>query len=213
MMPKVGSPRDVVFVDTLLSQIEANRPRHEAHRDRGADRDSGGLPVRAGDRRASSPRLEALIFGAGDYAASMRMPSAGDRRARRPRRRLSRPPLARRHAHDRRGGARQRPAVHGRSLRRLHGHARDSSGPAGSRGRLGFDGKQCIHPAQLPTVNARRSLPPTPKSRRRPRSCAAYDAAVGGGQGAATHDGRMIDAANVRMARTTLERQRLISTT
>ena len=41
----------------------------------------------------------------------------------------------------------------------------------------------------------------------------AYDKAVSAGQGAATHDGRMIDAANVRMARTTLERQRLISTT
>ena len=41
----------------------------------------------------------------------------------------------------------------------------------------------------------------------------AYDRAVSGGQGAATHDGRMIDAANVRMARTTLERQRLIPTT
>jgi citrate lyase beta subunit len=41
----------------------------------------------------------------------------------------------------------------------------------------------------------------------------AYDKAVSAGQGAATHDGRMIDAANVRMARTILERQRLISTT
>ena len=39
---------------------------------------------------------------------------------------------------------------------------------------------------------------------------AAYDAAVAAGQGAATHDGRMIDAANVRMARIILERQRLI---
>jgi malyl-CoA/(S)-citramalyl-CoA lyase len=39
----------------------------------------------------------------------------------------------------------------------------------------------------------------------------AYDQAAAAGQGAATHDGRMIDAANVRMARTTLERQRLIA--
>ena len=39
----------------------------------------------------------------------------------------------------------------------------------------------------------------------------AYEAAVAAGQGAATHDGRMIDAANVRMARTILERHRLIN--
>jgi citrate lyase beta subunit len=38
----------------------------------------------------------------------------------------------------------------------------------------------------------------------------AYDASVAAGQGAATHDGRMIDAANIRMARTILERHRLI---
>jgi citrate lyase beta subunit len=41
----------------------------------------------------------------------------------------------------------------------------------------------------------------------------AYDQAVSAGQGAATHEGRMIDAATARMARTTLERQRSISTT
>jgi citrate lyase beta subunit len=39
----------------------------------------------------------------------------------------------------------------------------------------------------------------------------AYEAAVASGHGAATHDGRMIDAANVRMARTILERRRLIA--
>jgi citrate lyase beta subunit len=41
----------------------------------------------------------------------------------------------------------------------------------------------------------------------------AYDAAVAAGQGAATHDGRMIDAATFRMARTILERHRLIEAT
>jgi citrate lyase beta subunit len=77
---------------------------------------------------------------------------------------------------------------------------------------LGFDGKQCIHPAQLATVNAAF----TPSDAEVAKAAAiveAYDRAVSGGQGAATHDGRMIDAANVRMARTTLERQRLIPTT
>jgi citrate lyase subunit beta/citryl-CoA lyase len=77
---------------------------------------------------------------------------------------------------------------------------------------LGFDGKQCIHPAQLETVNAVFS-PSEAEVAKAAAIVEAYDKAVSAGQGAATHDGRMIDAANVRMARTTLERQRLISTT
>ena len=77
---------------------------------------------------------------------------------------------------------------------------------------LGFDGKQCIHPAQLDTVNAVFS-PSDAEVAKAAAIVEAYDKAVSAGQGAATHDGRMIDAANVRMARTTLERQRLISTT
>ncbi len=76
MLPKAGLAKDVAFVDTLLTP------------DRGASR----LPRRIGieaqietaagfvchprDCAASSPRLEALIFGPGDYAASMQMPSA-----------------------------------------------------------------------------------------------------------------------------------------
>jgi citrate lyase subunit beta/citryl-CoA lyase len=77
---------------------------------------------------------------------------------------------------------------------------------------MGFDGKQCIHPAQLATVNAV-FAPSDAEVARAAAIVEAYDKAVSAGQGAATHDGRMIDAANVRMARTTLERQRLISTT
>ena len=38
----------------------------------------------------------------------------------------------------------------------------------------------------------------------------AYEDAAAGGRGAVTHEGRMIDAANVRMAQTILERRRLI---
>jgi malyl-CoA/(S)-citramalyl-CoA lyase len=38
----------------------------------------------------------------------------------------------------------------------------------------------------------------------------AYEAAAAAGQGAATHDGRMIDAVSLRMAETILERHRRI---
>ena len=75
---------------------------------------------------------------------------------------------------------------------------------------LGFDGKQCIHPAQLATVNAVFSPIDDEVARTPTAVVQAYDAAVAAGQGAATHDGRMIDAVSLRMARTILERRRLI---
>src|SRR5215510_11543607 len=75
MVPKVGSARDVAFVDTMLTQIEANvsvsrRIGIEAQ----IETASGFL--RCAEIAAASPRLEGLVFGAGDYAASMRMPSS-----------------------------------------------------------------------------------------------------------------------------------------
>jgi citrate lyase beta subunit len=74
---------------------------------------------------------------------------------------------------------------------------------------MGFDGKQCIHPAQLTTVNT--VFAPTEDEIAKAEAVVqAYEHAAAGGHGAATHDGRMIDAANVRMAQTILERRRLI---
>ena len=194
MIPKAGSPRDVTFVDMLLTQIET----------------AAGY-LYAKEIAASSPRLEALIFGAGDYAASMRMPSAA---------------IGERDAYDEAyPGHRWHAVMHTIVAAARANGSRCMDGPyagytdtAGLERAcqiaraLGFDGKQCIHPAQLATVNAAF----TPSDAEVAKAAAiveAYDRAVSGGQGAATHDGRMIDAANVRMARTTLERQRLIPTT
>src|SRR5687768_9756796 len=76
MVPKVGGPRDVHFVETMLTQIEGHRgdpPRIGIEAQ--IETASGFLHAR--EIAASSARLEALIFGAGDYAASMRMPSTG----------------------------------------------------------------------------------------------------------------------------------------
>jgi citrate lyase subunit beta/citryl-CoA lyase len=71
---------------------------------------------------------------------------------------------------------------------------------------LGFDGKQCIHPAQLATAN--RVFAPAPDEVARAREVvAAYEQARGAGRGAISLRGKMIDAANVRMAQTILQRQ------
>jgi citrate lyase beta subunit len=204
MLPKVESPRDVEFVDTLLTQLEAG----------------GGLTRRIGieaqietargflyarEIAAASPRLDALIFGPGDYSASMRMPASG---------------IGEFDAHDEvYPGHRWHAVMHtivaaarAHGLRCMDGPYSAFKDTAGLERAcriaraMGFDGKQCIHPAQLPTVNA--VFGPTAEEVARAEAVVrAYDTAVAAGQGAATHDGRMIDAASVRMARALLEQR------
>ena len=72
---------------------------------------------------------------------------------------------------------------------------------------MGFDGKQCIHPAQLPVVNA--VFGPSDEEVARAEAVVrAYEDTVASGRGVATHDGRMIDAASLRMARSILSHRR-----
>jgi citrate lyase beta subunit len=72
---------------------------------------------------------------------------------------------------------------------------------------LGFDGKTCIHPAQVAAVN--RVFSPTPDEVERARRVAqALEAAAREGRGVATVDGEMVEALHGREARRTLERAR-----
>jgi len=210
MVPKVGSPKDVAFVDRLLSQIEsAVRSPKRIGIEAQIETAAGYLYAR--EIAESSPRLEAIIFGAGDYAASMQMPSAA---------------IGERDSHDELyPGHRWHAVMHtivaaarANGLRCMDGPYAGYTDAAGLERAsrialaLGFDGKQCIHPAQLATVNATFS-PSDAEVAKAAAVVEAYSRTVAAGQGAGTHDGRMIDAVNVRMARTTLERHRLISIT
>jgi citrate lyase beta subunit len=207
MVPKVGSARDVHFVETMLAQIELQvRLTRPIGLEVQIETASGFLNAR--EIASASPRLEAMIFGAGDYAASMRMPSAA---------------IGEADEHDEiYPGHRWHAVMHTivaaarvNNLRCLDGPYAGYTDAAGLARAcrialaMGFDGKQCIHPAQLGAVNATftPSLDDVSKAQ---AIVKAYEAAVAAGQGAATHDGRMIDAANLRMAWTILERHRLI---
>ncbi len=75
-----------------------------------------------------------------------------------------------------------------------------SSASASKAAAMGFDGKQVIHPAQIAGANLAFTPGATEQASAR-ALLAALDAAGGDGQGAVTHEGRMIDYANVRMAR------------
>jgi citrate lyase subunit beta/citryl-CoA lyase len=75
---------------------------------------------------------------------------------------------------------------------------------------MGFDGKQCIHPAQLTTVNALFAPAPTAVARAQ-AVVDAYEAAMAAGRGAISLDGKMIDAANLRMAQAVLTKHNAIA--
>jgi citrate lyase beta subunit len=205
MLPKAGSARDVEFVDTLLGQIERSVGRQrpigiEAQIESAA----GFLNIR--DIARASPRLTTLIFGQGDYSASMGMAASS---------------IGGMDANDEAyPGHRYHAVMHAivaaaraNGLRCFDGPFAAYKDQAGLERAcriaraLGFDGKQCIHPGQLDTVSSV-FAPTAAEIAEAEALVAAYDAAVAAGQGAATHDGRMIDAASVRMARALLGRER-----
>lgn len=203
MLPKTDGPDAVRFVDTLLTQIEAAAALpHRIGIEAQIETAAGFLWAR--EIAAASPRLEALIFGPGDYAASMRMPlvsiGAADRYD-------AGYPGHRWHAVMHTIVA----AARANGLRVMDGPFADFRDEAGfgdalrTAVALGFDGKQCIHPAQLPAANA--AFTPRPEDVAWARQVErAYREATVAGRGAVALDGRMIDAANIRMAMTTLRR-------
>jgi citrate lyase beta subunit len=206
MLPKAGAAEDVLFVDRLLSGIEQYRGfvrpiGIEAQIETAA----GFLNIR--DIARSSPRLEALIFGPGDYAASLRMPSSS---------------IGEPDAYDAAyPGHRWHAVMHtivaaarAHNLRAMDGPYAAFRDPAGFERScgiaraMGFDGKQCIHPGQLEAANS--AFSPTDAEVAQARETVqAYQEAAASGRGTASLNGRMIDAANLRMARVVLERHRL----
>jgi citrate lyase subunit beta/citryl-CoA lyase len=207
MLPKANSAKDVAFVDTLLTQIEA---AHKFERRIGMEAQietaSGFLYAR--EIAQSSARLEALIFGPGDFAASMQMPMAN---------------IGEFDGHDHTYPGHRWHAVmqtivaaaRANGLRCLDGPYagyQDHEGFDRScriARALGFDGKQCIHPSQLGAANLIFS-PSEEEVERAARVVEAFNRAAAKGHGAVSLDGKMVDAANIRMARFVLEKQRLI---
>ena len=203
MVPKVGSARDVWFVDTLLSQLEAHT-RRTAPIGVEAQIESASGFVELKEIASAAPRLRSLIFGPGDFAASMRMPSSG---------------IGEFDANDALYPGHRWHAVmlaivaaaRTNGLRAVDGpyaQYKDAAGLERScriARSLGFDGKQCIHPSQLPTANEVFS-PSAEEVARATAVVRAVSDAAAAGKGAAVHEGKMIDAASLRMARTILDR-------
>jgi citrate lyase beta subunit len=207
MLPKAGAPADIMFVDTLLTQIEMHRGfSRRIGIEAQIESAAGFLSVR--EIAQASPRLEALIFGPGDYAASMQMPSSS---------------IGELDAHDQAyPGHRWHAVMHAivasaraNGLRCVDGPYAGYKDAAGFERScriaraMGFDGKQCIHPDQLSLANSL-FTPENDEVARAERVVQAYEHALAEKRGAASLDGRMIDMASLRLARVVLEKHRLI---
>jgi citrate lyase subunit beta/citryl-CoA lyase len=206
MIPKANSRDDVVFVDTLLTQIESHcglavKIGLEAQ----IETANGFLAIREIAR--SSTRLEALAFGPGDYAASLQMPSAS---------------IGEFDRYDEMyPGHRWHAAMHAIVAAARANGLRCMDGPfAGHKDlvgferscqiarAMGFDGKHCIHPNQAAVANGLFS-PAAEEVAHANEIVHAYQQAVGQKQGAASLNGKMIDAASLRMAKVVLDKHQL----
>ena len=198
LVPKVGVPADLYAVEVMVSQIETvkgykNRVGTEAL----IETALGMANVEA--IAASGSRLEALHFGVADYAASNRA------------RTVVIGGLNPDYPGDQWHFALSRMTVACRAygLRPIDGPFGDFSDPEGYKAgarraaALGIEGKWAIHPSQIELANEVFSPPPK-EVERAEKIIAALKEAEAQGKGAASLDGKMIDAASERMARNVL---------
>jgi citrate lyase subunit beta/citryl-CoA lyase len=205
VVPKIDRPEDVTTVATILAALEA---ANGAERPIQLDLQIESAAGLAYCERiaAASPRIAALVFGPGDYAASVRMPLAA----------IGMPdewdigypghrwdyPLQRILVAARAAGVR---AIDG-----PYADFRDHEGFRRSclvARALGYDGKWCIHPAQIPVANEVFSATEAEIAWAREILDANVEAEREG-RGSFALNGQMVDAATLRMAEATLARGR-----
>ena len=194
LIPKAGATGDVYMVDAMVTQIEEamgleNRIGLEVL----IETALGMANVEA--IATSSTRLEAMHFGVADYAASNRA------------RTVNIGGLNPDYPGDQWHAAISRMTVACRAygLRPIDGPFGDFNDPDGyllgarRAAALGCEGKWAIHPNQIELANEVFS-PPEAEVARAKKILEELDKAAREGRGAASLDGRMIDAASARMA-------------
>ncbi len=199
LIPKVGVPADVYMVDAMLTQIEeAKKLTRRIGIEVLIETALGMANVEA--IAQSSRRLEAMHFGVADYAASVRArtTSIGGLN----------PDYPGDQWHF--GISRMVVACRAYGLRAIDGPFGDFKDPDGFNAAakraaaLGCEGKWAIHPTQIELANE--IFTPSPEEvLRANRILEALTEAESQGRGAASLDGRLIDAASARMARNIVE--------
>lgn len=184
VLPKVESAGDLAFLDRLLDGAEAAAGRTRSLPVQALIETAAGLG-RVQEIAAASPRLDALIIGYADLAASLGRTAAGaaDLDAWRP-------------AQDA-----VLVAARGNGLQAIDGpylgvDAGTAFQAAALRARnLGFDGKWAIHPSQVAPLNDIFTSSSAEVARARAVIAALEEAEAEAGEGAVALDGQMIDEA------------------
>lgn len=194
MVPKVSCAADIYMIDRLLNQVEQSSTiRHKIGIEALIETASAAIAVN--EIAVASNRLEALHFGAGDFAASCgaRIVEIGGLTEYFP-------------------GEPWHPVMQSivlacranglRPIDSAYGDYSDSEGYIASARRaaaLGFSGKWAIHPSQIPLANEVMT-PSGDEVKQARKILGAMEQAAQSGMGAATLDGRMVDVASIRMA-------------
>ncbi|WP_158742019.1 CoA ester lyase [Acidisphaera sp. L21] len=219
LLPKAESAFDVQFVAELLASVERETGRERPIGIEVLLESAKGIS-RADEIAAAHPRLEAMVFGVGDYSADLRTPDTVFGRPNPDYTVLTDADAAgQRHLHYNDQWhyalARVVNACRANNLRPIDGPYTDYKDPDGFhssalRARsMGFEGKWAIHPTQVEPANA--VFSPTPAQVTWAREVvSALDAAAASGQGAVGVGGVLVDLAHVRRAREVLTRAALI---
>lgn len=205
IIPKALKARDVWWVDVLLTQLEAKLGLSKQIRLEVLIEEVEGL-ANAEEIAAASPRLDALIFGVGDFSLSQ-----GARVD------TNFVPLGE-YPGEFWAYARNKVIVAARiagidaidapypDYRDLPGYERD----ARRASLLGYTGKWAIHPDQVPVANEVYA-PTADEITRAEANVAAYREAEAKSRGAVGVNGVLVDAAHVKQAQQTLARAALIN--
>jgi citrate lyase subunit beta / citryl-CoA lyase len=205
IIPKAKTARDVWWVDVLLTQLELKLGLDRQIRLEVLIEEVEGL-ANAEAIAVASPRLDALIFGVGDFSLSQ-----GARVD------TNFVPLGE-YPGDFWHYARNKVIVAARiagidaidapypDYKDTQGYERDARRAA----LLGYTGKWAIHPDQVAIANAVYS-PTADEIALAERNLAAYREAEAKGRGAVGVGGVLVDAAHVKMAQETLARAALIN--
>ncbi len=204
MLPKANRSADIYMLEKLLQQIESQK---DLARPIGIEAiiESAEAVQNLPSIAAASSRLQALHFGAGDFAASCgaRTVDIGGLNEDFP-------------------GDPWHPVMQAivlacranglRPIDSAYGDFKDRKGfllAAKRAAALGFSGKWAIHPDQIPLVN--QVMTPTPEEVEEAKAVLeAMDNAASNGMGAARIGGKMIDIASIKMARNIVELDRFI---
>lgn len=222
LIPKASSAGDIHLIATLLTQIEDATGIADRIGISALIETAPGM-VSVDEIAASCPeRMEALIFGVADYAASIQSHTASIGGSDANYAVITDPDGGGADDRDLHWGdqwhyplARIAVACRAHGLRPIDGPFGDFSDPEGylvaarRASILGFEGKWCIHPSQVELANQVFSPDDGLVSRTR-RIMAAMQEAADAGKGAVSLDGRLIDAASLRMAEHLLTKIELI---